>query len=74
MVGNYGVIGKMQNKTKTKKYQWGFSSWEFYKPQRNKKKLAIVFGVVVGLLVTPFTNWLLIPLGKFLNKSLWVYR
>lgn len=46
-----------------------------YKPNINKIKAGFVLGFIVLLLITPCTNWLLIPLYKILNKfPLWLYR
>ena len=46
-----------------------------YKPQRNKVKVALLVAFVVGCLVTPFTNGLILVAGNVLNKfPLWVYN
>lgn len=60
---------------KTKKYKWGLNSYEVYKPKRNKIKLGFIFGFLGVLIITPFTNWLSIPLFKVLNKfPMWIYN
>lgn len=46
-----------------------------YTPQRNKVKLLSLIGFVVLCLVTPCTNFLLLAVGKVLNKyPLWLYK
>ena len=51
------------------------TGWEFYKPKKNRVKLFLVGGFVIGCLVTPMTNWMLVPMFKVLNKfPLWIYR
>jgi len=48
---------------------------ESYKPKTNKFKRIGLIGLVVICLVTPFTNWLLIPIMKILNKfPMWIYK
>lgn len=60
---------------RTQRFKWGCRRWEFYKPKRNKIKLSLLLAVAVFLIITPFTNWLFIPIGKLLNKyPLWVFK
>jgi len=48
---------------------------ESYKPKANKFKRVGLFSLVVFCLVTPFTNWLLIPTFKVLSKfPMWLYK
>jgi len=59
---------------KTKRIIWGTKTYEFYKPQRNKIKLSLIGAFIIACLITPATNWLMIPTFKFLNKSIWLYQ
>ena len=60
---------------KTKKITWGLNSYEFYKPNKNIIKLSLVSAFIILCLVTPFTNWLMIPMFKVLNKfPIWLYK
>ena len=55
-------------------FKKGFG-FESYKPKRNKIKASFVLGFVVLCLITPCTNWLIVPLYKTLTKfPLWLYR
>lgn len=46
-----------------------------YKPKRNKIKLGVLISLVGVCLVTPLTNWVLIPVFKLLNKHpMWLYK
>jgi len=48
---------------------------KYYTPKKNKVKLLGLVGFVILLLVTPFTNWLLLFSGKLLNKyPLYLYK
>ena len=50
-------------------------SIKLYNPQRNKVKLLGLIGFGVLCLVTPCTNFLLLGVGKALNKyPMWLYR
>lgn len=47
----------------------------WYKPKKNKKKVGLIGGVIGLCLITPCTNWLMIPMFKTLNKyPMWLYR
>jgi len=41
---------------------------EWYTPIKNKKKVGLVGGFVGLCLITPCTNWMLVPMFKLLNK------
>lgn len=59
----------------TIKINWGYNSYEFYKLKKNKIKTGLLFSLVFLCLVTPFTNWIMIPAFKLLNKfPLWLYK
>lgn len=59
----------------TKKVKWGGKGWEFYKPKKNKIKIFILGSFIIGLLITPMTNWMMVPTLKILNKfPLWIYK
>lgn len=48
---------------------------ENYKPKANKIKRFGLVSLVIVCLVTPMTNWLLIPTFKLLNRfPLWMYK
>jgi len=50
-------------------------SIKLYKPKRNKKKVSLLVGFMTLLILTPMTNWLMIPTFKLLGKyPLWLYR
>jgi len=46
-----------------------------YKPKQNIIKKISIIGVIVFCLFTPFTNFILIPIFKLLNKfPMWLYK
>ena len=51
-------------------------SVKLYTPKKNKKKLGLLIGLLVILIITHFTNWvfplLLIGISKF--NPLWLYK
>jgi len=64
-------------KTQTKYILTGYRdpSIKLYNPKRNKKKVGLLMGFMTLLILTPMTNWLIIPTFKLLGKyPLWLYR
>ena len=60
---------------KTTKFIWGGRTFEYYKPKKNKVKVGLVGGFAGLCLITPCTNWALIPMFKLLgNNPGWLYR
>ena len=56
-------------------FVWGNKKIIMYTPQRNKIRLGLIIGFLLLLIITPFTNWLSIPLFKIINKfPMWLYR
>ncbi len=47
-----------------------------YKPKKNKKKLGLLIGLAIVLIITPFTNWIFPLTLKGISKfnPIWVYR
>lgn len=62
-------------KMKTRTYTWGNRKFQFYDPKINNSKRLGVLGFVALCLVTPATNWMLVPARKILlNNLIWMYK
>ncbi|GBE19334.1 hypothetical protein BMS3Abin17_00057 [archaeon BMS3Abin17] len=48
---------------------------KYYTPKKNNIKLFWLVGFGLVLIITPFSNWLMIPTFKLLGKfPLWIYK
>ena len=53
---------------KTRKYKWGNRSYEFYTPKVNRKRQAILGGLVLGDIILPMTFGAGIIITKLILK------
>lgn len=56
-------------------WTWGESNYELYEPRMNQYKKFGIGGFVVACILTPGTNWMLIPIKMLVKRNLgWFYR